>query len=171
VSAATGDLRAATVIGIMIVIGVAAERPVRDMIPADLRLIATKDLYINQASLTGKSMPVAKTAELQAQVIEPPACSALLFRGISVQSGTATAVVVATGPRTYFGQMVKTLVTDEALSSFQKGIDGFTLTMIWLIAIMAPLVFLINGLTTHDWREAFFFAVAVAVGLTQKCCR
>ena len=168
VSAATGDLRAATVIGIMIVIGVAAERPVRDMIPADLRLIATKDLYINQASLTGKSMPVAKTAELQAQVSEPLACPALLFRGTSVQSGTATAVVVATGPRTYFGQMVGTLVTDEAPSSFQKGIDDFTLTMIWLIAIMAPLVFLINGLTTHDWREAFFFAVAVAVGRTPE---
>ena len=168
VSAATGDLRAATVIGIMIVIGVAAERPVRDMIPADLRLIATKDLYINQASLTGKSMPVAKTAELQAQVSEPLACPALLFRGTSVQSGTATAVVVATGPRTYFGQMVGTLVTDEAPNSFQKGIDDFTLTMIWLIAIMAPLVFLINGLTTHDWREAFFFAVAVAVGRTPE---
>ena len=213
ISLATGDARAATVIGIMIVIGVvlrfvqearadaaaaalkamvhvtalvtrdgvAAERAVReivpgdlvtlsagDMIPADLRLVATKALYVNQSSLTGESMPVSKTHEAQTDVSEPLACADLCFRGTSVQSGTATALVVATGPRTYFGQMVGSLQTDEPPSSFQKGIDGFTVLMIRLIAVMAPLVFVINGLTKHDWKEAFFFALAVAVGLTPE---
>ena len=213
ISLATGDARAATVIGIMIVIGVvlrfvqearadaaaaalkamvhvtalvtrdgvAAERAVReivpgdlvtlsagDMIPADLRLVASKALYVNQSSLTGESMPVAKTHAAQADVSEPLACADLCFRGTSVQSGTATALVVATGPRTYFGQMVGSLQSDEPPSSFQKGIDGFTVLMIRLIAVMAPLVFVINGLTKHDWKEAFFFALAVAVGLTPE---
>ncbi len=213
ISAITGDVRAATVIGVMIVIGVvlrfvqearadaaaaalkamvhvttlvtrdgvAAEIPVRElvpgdvvtlsagnMIPADMRFIATKDLNINQASLTGESMPVAKSDAKQTDLSEPLACANLCFRGTSVQSGTATAVAVATGPTTYFGQMVGTLVTDEPPSSFQKGIDGFTVLMIRLIVIMAPLVFVINGLTKHDWKEAFFFALAVAVGLTPE---
>ena len=213
ISALTGDVRAATVIAVMILSGVALRFvqesradsaaaalrlmvhvttlvtrdgvasviPVRDvvpgdvvslaagnMIPADLRLVSTKDLYINQASLTGESMPVAKTHAAQSDVTEPLACPSLCFRGTSVQSGTATALVVATGPRTYFGQMVGILETDEPPSSFQKGIDAFAVLMIRLIAIMAPLVFVINGLTKHDWREAFFFALAVAVGLTPE---
>ena len=212
ISMATGDVRAATAIGITIVIGVvlrfvqetradlaaaalmvvvhvttrvtrdgiAAEQAVRDvvpgdlvslsagdMIPADVRLVASKALNVNQASLTGESMPVSKTHEMQSDINEPAACANLCFRGTSVQSGTATALVVATGAHTYFGQMVRSVQTDEPPSSFQKASTASVL-MIRLIAVMAPLVFVINGFTKHDWKEAFFFALAVAVGLTPE---
>ncbi len=213
ISAITGDLRAATVIAVMIVVGVAlrfaqetradtaasalramvhvttlvtrdgspAPIPVRevvpgdivtlsagDMMPADLRLIATKDLYVGQSSLTGESLPVEKSAAVPPLETPPLESPTLCFRGTSVQSGTATAVVVATGGETYFGQMVGSLEAKEPPSEFQKGIDGFTWLMIRLVAIMAPLVFVINGLTKHDWKAAFFFSLAVAVGLTPE---
>ncbi len=161
--------------------GVAQEIPVRevvpgdvitlsagDMMPADMRLVAAKDLYVGQSSLTGESLPVEKSATPATIAVSPLEAPTLCFRGTSVQSGTATAVVVATGAATYFGQMVGALEAEEPPSSFQRGIDSFTWLMIRLIAIMAPLVFLINGFTKHDWKEAFFFALAVAVGLTPE---
>jgi Mg2+-importing ATPase len=139
-----------------------------DMMPADIRLVAAKDLFVGQSSLTGESLPVEKSSAPAAATVPPLEAPTLCYRGTSVQSGSATAVVVATGPKTYFGQMVGSLEVDEPPSSFQVGIDGFTWLMIRLIAVMAPLVFLINGFTKHDWKEAFFFALAVAVGLTPE---
>jgi Mg2+-importing ATPase len=85
-----------------------------------------------------------------------------------VESGTATAVVVETGPRTYLGTIANTLTGEPVQTAFDQGVARFTWLMIRFIAVMAPLVFVINGLTKHDWREAFFFAVAVAVGLTPE---
>src|SRR5581483_3125780 len=88
--------------------------------------------------------------------------------GTSVERGTARAVVVTTGARTYLGTMASAIVAEPADTSFDRGVRDFTWLMIRFIIVMVPLVFLINGLTKHDWKEAFFFAMAVAVGLTPE---
>jgi Mg2+-importing ATPase len=90
------------------------------------------------------------------------------FMGTSVQSGTATAVVVTTGVNTYLGGMASSITEAQPQTSFDQGLNRFTWLMIRLMAVMVPLVFLINGFTKHDWKSAFFFAMAVAVGLTPE---
>jgi Mg2+-importing ATPase len=140
-----------------------------DMIPADVRLITSKDLFIIQSSLTGESMPVEKS-DLPDTAVGETALELknTCFQGTSVESGAATAVVVATGRRTYLGSMATTLVQQQVQTSFDKGVAGFTWLMIRFMMVMVPIVFLVNGLTKHDWKDAFFFAVAVAVGLTPE---
>jgi Mg2+-importing ATPase len=140
-----------------------------DMIPADVRIVACRDLFVTQASLTGESVPIEKFDTARGFADR----SALEFRnlcflGTAVESGTATALVVETGPRTYLGTIASTLTGDPVETSFDRGVSHFTWLMIRFIAVMTPLVFLINGLTKHDWKEAFFFALAVAVGLTPE---
>src|SRR5205823_2860963 len=83
-------------------------------------------------------------------------------------SGSASAVIVATGPQTYFGNVAKSLAGQQVETAFERGIKRFTWLMIRFMLVMVPLVFLINGLTKHNWHEAFFFSVAVAVGLTPE---
>ena len=140
-----------------------------DMIPGDVRLISAKDLFIIQATLTGESMPVEKTdardAREKVSVIER---TNTCFLGTSVESGSATAVIVATGAQTYFGKMARTLSHPQAETAFDRGVRKFTWLMIRFMLVMVPLVFLINGLTKHDWHEAFFFSLSVAVGLTPE---
>ncbi len=92
----------------------------------------------------------------------------LCFLGTSVESGAATAVIVATGAQTYFGKMASSLAGQQVDTAFDKGVKKFTWLMIRFMMVMVPVVFLINGLTKHDWKEAFFFALAVAVGLTPE---
>jgi P-type Mg2+ transporter len=140
-----------------------------DMIPADVRLIAAKDLFVTQSTLTGESLPVEKNAQPDSRTgLSPLEFTNLCFLGTSVESGAATAVILATGAKTYFGSMANTLVQAPLPSSFDKGMQGFTWLMIHFMMVMVPLVFLINGLTKHNWHEAFFFAIAVAVGLTPE---
>jgi Mg2+-importing ATPase len=140
-----------------------------DMIPADLRVISCKDLFIIQASLTGESFPVEKF-----DAPAPNASGAALelnnvcFLGTSVESGTALGAIVATGLNTYLGSMSRAIIQQHADTSFDKGVRAFTWLMIGFIAVMVPLVFLINGLTKHAWWDAFFFATTVAVGLTPE---
>src|SRR6202790_4659868 len=90
------------------------------------------------------------------------------FLGTSVESGTATAAVVTTGVQTYLGSMARSITGDRAQTSFDQGLNRFTWLMMQFMAVMVPLVFLINGFTKHDWKGAFFFALAVAVGLTPE---
>jgi len=214
VSLATGDARAATVMVLMIILGVTLrftqearadaaaaalramirvtatalrdgkprEIPLReivpgdvvvlaagDMIPADVRLLTAKDVFVSQSTLTGESLPVEKGDSLAGMPGRPPLeASNLCFLGTSVQSGTATAVVVETGARTLFGTMARSIARAAPPTAFDRGINGFTWLMIRFIAVMVPVVFLINGFTKHDWHEAFFFALAVAVGLTPE---
>ncbi len=140
-----------------------------DMVPADVRLLAAKDLFLNQASLTGEAMPVEKTAAMCPDSVRNPLeMLNLCFLGSNVESGSATAVVVQTGSNTYFGSLASSIVGQRQLTSFDKGINGFTWMMIGFMAIMVPAVFLINGLTKGDWVQAFLFGMAVAVGLTPE---
>src|SRR5215469_3041392 len=136
-----------------------------DMIPGDVRLLSAKDLFVIQATLTGESLPVEKTdvpdTHENVSTIER---SDLCFLGTSVESGSATAVIVATGRHTYFGKVAHSLTRQQVDTAFDKGVKKFTWLMIRFMLVMVPLVFLINGVTKHNWREAFFFALAVAVG-------
>jgi Mg2+-importing ATPase len=140
-----------------------------DMIPADLRIVSSKDLFVIQASLTGESLPIEKyeAQETREGVSAFEFCNTC-FLGTSVESGTATGVIVATGKQTYFGKMAAGLTGQPVETSFDKGIKRFTWLMIRFMAVMVPLVFVINGLTKGEWGEAFFFALAVAVGLTPE---
>jgi Mg2+-importing ATPase len=140
-----------------------------DMIPGDVRVIAAKDLFVSQGTLTGESLPVEKFHDADSKAADSPAeLKNTCFMGTSVQSGTATAVVVVTGVHTYLGTMASSITEEEPPTSFDQGLSRFTWLMIQLMAIMVPLVFLINGFTKHDWKAAFFFAMAVAVGLTPE---
>jgi Mg2+-importing ATPase len=140
-----------------------------DMVPGDVRVLSSKDLFIIQATLTGESMPVEKfDAKETRENISPLELSDVCFLGTSVESGTAQALVVETGPHSYLGTMAKSMTTQLIETSFDKGIKRFTWLMLRFMAVMVPAVFLINGLTKHDWKEAFFFALAVAVGLTPE---
>jgi Mg2+-importing ATPase len=139
------------------------------MVSADVRLLSGKDLFSNQATLTGESLPVEKKPaptldNIQNPLDLPNTC----FLGSAVESGAASAVVIHTGDKTYFGSLAASIVGKRELTSFDKGINKFTWLMIRFIAVMVPAVFLINGLSKHNWLEAFLFAMAVAVGLTPE---
>src|SRR5579864_4027025 len=140
-----------------------------DMVPGDVRLISAKDLFVIQATLTGESLPVEKhdmpdSRENVSSIERTNLC----FLGTSVESGSAAAVIVATGLHTYFGKVAHSLTGRQVDTAFDKGVKKFTWLMIRFMLVMVPLVFAINGLTKHDWKEAFFFALAVAVGLTPE---
>ncbi len=140
-----------------------------DMVPGDVRVLSSKDLFVSQGSLTGESFPVEKFHDPETKAITSPTeLRNTCFMGTSVESGTATAAVVTTGVKTYFGSMASAITGERVVTSFDQGINRFTWLMIQLMAVMVPLVFLINGFTKHDWRGAFFFAMAVAVGLTPE---
>ncbi len=141
-----------------------------DLIPADLRILQARDLFVNQASLTGESLPVEKfsspiTKRVMGTALE---LDNLAFMGTNVVSGTALAVVAMTGKRTYFGGIAADVTGQRQLTSFDKGVQRFIWLLIRFMLVMVPLVFLINGFTKGDWLEAFLFAVAVAVGLAPE---
>jgi Mg2+-importing ATPase len=127
-----------------------------DMIPADLKIISCKDLFINQSSLTGESFPIEKSA------------GNIAFMGSSVVSGTGLGVVVKTGLFTQFGELSRRLATITVETSFDKGLKKFTWLMIRLMLVMVVVIFVINATLKHDILQAFLFSLAVAVGLTPE---
>ena len=140
-----------------------------DMIPGDVRLLTSKDLFVTQGSLTGESLPVEKFHDPEPKPVETATeLRNICFMGTSVESGSATAAVVTTGANTYFGSMADAITGERIETSFDKGLTRFTWLMIQFMAVLAPLVFLINGFTKHQWKDAFFFSMAVAVGLTPE---
>ncbi len=140
-----------------------------DMIPADLRLLSAKDLYLDQSTLTGESIPCEKSAQPSTEILADPFDAPnLAFMGSSVVSGFAVGVIVRTGARTYFGQLAEQLASQRRLTEFDKGISRFIGLMIRFMLVLAPAVFLINGLTKGDWGQALLFGLAVAVGLTPE---
>ena len=140
-----------------------------DMIPGDVRLLTSKDLFVSQGSLTGESLPVEKIHDPEIkEESSPTELMNTCFMGTSVESGTATAVVVTTGLQTYLGSMAHSITEERPQTSFDQGLNRFTWLMMKFMVVMVPLVFFINGFTKHDWKGAFFFALAVAVGLTPE---
>lgn len=140
-----------------------------DLIPADLRLLTTKDFFVNQAALTGEALPAEKHAGPQTPTTTTlESFNNLCFMGTTVVSGTATAVVALTGSQAYFGRVAEAIAAQRTETSFDRGATRFTWLMIRFILVMTPLVFVINGLTKGDWLEALLFASAVAVGLTPE---
>ncbi|MCX7881220.1 MAG: magnesium-translocating P-type ATPase [Patescibacteria group bacterium] len=140
-----------------------------DIIPADLRLIEAKDLYIDQSFLTGESVPVEKITDFSldetTHVID---YKNICFMGSSVSSGYGKGVVFQTGKNTYFGNLTKNISGRRTETSFDKGVDKFTWLMIAFMSVMAPTVFIVNGLTKDNWFEAFLFGISIAVGLTPE---
>lgn len=140
-----------------------------DMIPADLRVISAKDLFVNQSSLTGESMPVEKySVKSFSRKTNTPDLSNICFMGTNVVSGSAVGAVVATGGRTFFGSIASAMVEEKELTNFDLGIQRFIWLMIRMMMFMVPAVFLINGVVKGNWMEALLFASAVAVGLTPE---
>lgn len=141
-----------------------------DMIPADVRIMQSKDLFVSQAILTGEALPVEKTeaANKKANKISPLDLDNVCFMGTNVVSGTAQAIVVNTGSETYFGSLSKSLVGKRAETSFDKGVNSVSWLLIRFMLVMVPLVFLINGITKHDWLQALLFGISIAVGLTPE---
>lgn len=139
------------------------------IIPADLRLLTSKDFFVGQSSLTGESMPVEKFAAIgdtggRGLIELQNAC----FQGSTVLSGTARGVVVNTGARTHFGSISEKLAGARVLTNFDRGISGFTWLMIRFMVVLVVIIFLINGLTKGNWLDALTFSLAVAVGLTPE---
>ncbi len=139
-----------------------------DMIPADLRILVSKDLFVNQSSLTGEALPVEKHAQPTHTAASDYDMENICYMGTNVVSGTAAAVVFATGDKTRFGSFASKMSATRQLTSFDQGINKFTYLMLRFIGVMVPLVFLINGFSKGNWLQAFLFAMAVAVGLTPE---
>lgn len=142
-----------------------------DMIPADLRIIESKDLFISQASLTGESEPIEKFPEVKEKQYRKGSIVELdniCYMGSTVISGAAKGVVFETGNRTFLGTIARNLTGHRATTAFDKGISKVSLLLIRFMLVMVPFVFFINGFTKGDWFEAFIFAISVAVGLTPE---
>ncbi|MDP4283191.1 MAG: magnesium-translocating P-type ATPase [Bacteroidota bacterium] len=141
-----------------------------DMIPADCRIIQSKDLFISQSMLTGESLPVEKRSAVvtDADKKSPLELDNTCFMGTNVASGTAMAIVVITGDKTYFGSLSKAITDDREATSFDKGVRSVSYLLIRFMMVMVPLVFFINGFTKGNWLEALLFAISVAVGLTPE---
>ncbi|WP_425480233.1 magnesium-translocating P-type ATPase [Dyella monticola] len=148
-----------------------------DMVPADLRLLTAKDLFISQAILTGESLPVEKAGPAQAHVVEggehgvqkgnPLDLPTVCYMGTNVVSGTATAVAVATGPRTYLGSLASSIVGERVQTSFDRGVRSVSWLLIRFMLVMVPVVLGIQWYK-HGFLDALMFALSVAVGLTPE---
>jgi Mg2+-importing ATPase len=140
-----------------------------DMIPADLRIISCKDLFINQASLTGESFPIEKISEpVQAAGSSLADMRNIAFMGSSVVSGTAMGLVIKTGISTQFGELSRRLASIRVHTSFDTGVRRFTWLMIRFMIVMVIAIFAINAVDKHNWIQALLFSLAVAVGLTPE---
>jgi Mg2+-importing ATPase len=140
-----------------------------DMLPADVRFVATKDTFVAQAALTGESNPVEKFASASESRDEALTdLKNIGFMGSNIVSGSAVAVVLATGNDTYFGSMAESLSGDRAKTSFERGVDSVSRLLVRMMLVMVPVVLVINGLAKGDWSSALLFAISVAVGLTPE---
>lgn len=152
-----------------VVVGDIVHLSAGDMIPADVRIIDAKDLFVSQASLTGESEPIEKTYQLCKNPHETVTdYQNIAFMGSNVISGSATAVVVAVGDHTVFGSMAASIAGDAVETSFTKGVNSVSWVLIRFMLIMVPIVFFINGITKGDWLDAFLFGISIAVGLTPE---
>lgn len=152
-----------------IVVGDIIHLAAGDMIPADVRILKSKDLFISQSSLTGESEPVEKISDsLLTDCKNPLDLENLAFMGSNVISGSAIAIAINVGDDTIFGSIAKDLSGEKSNTSFEKGVNLVSWVLIRLMLVMVPIVLFMNGFTKGDWMEAFLFAVSVAVGLTPE---
>ena len=141
-----------------------------DLVPVDIRILFSRDLFISQAPLTGESLAIEKDSKSEEAGIKKDLLDIrnICFAGSNVVSGTAIGVVLKTGSQSYFGSIAKTIGARREVTNFEKGIQNFTWLMIRFMLVMVPIVFVINGLTKGNWVDAFLFAIAAAVGLTPE---
>ena len=144
-----------------------------DLIPADMRLIQTVDLFISQSSLTGESEPVERFADFAASAddIENLNVSDLgniALMGTIVVSGSAKGVVLQTGNNTYFGSIAESIAKDVGETSFEEGVKSVSMLLLRFMLVMVPIVFFVNGITKQDWLGALLFSISIAVGLTPE---
>lgn len=152
-----------------IVVGDIINLSAGDMIPADVRILKSKDLFISQSSLTGESEPVEKISiPLSSKSSNPLELENLAFMGSNIISGSAVAIVINIGDNTIFGGIAKGLSNEKVVTSFEKGINSVSWLLIRLMLVMVPVVLFMNGFTKGNWMEAFLFAISVAVGLTPE---
>lgn len=138
------------------------------MIPADLRIIESKDLYVGQSALTGESDSVKKSVESELSINDLDSISDLdtiCFMGTNVISGSAKGVVIKTADSTYFGKIAHTLTQGKPKTAFQKGIENISRLLIKFMLVLIPIVFLLTA-WKHSAITAFTFAVAIAIGIT-----
>ena len=138
-----------------------------DMIPGDVRFLEVKDLFIDQASLTGESNPVEKFSYTKGNE-DITDISNIGFMGTNIVSGSATAIILATGNNTYFGSMAKSLYTVNEKNSFEKGVDSISKLLIKFMVVMLPIILVANLATKKDIWSAIIFAITIAVGLTPE---
>ena len=139
-----------------------------DMIPADLRILEAKDLFVSQASLTGESEPIEKIPSVSNKKDSITDYANIAFMGSNVISGSATAVVISVGDNTLFGSMASAVAKEAVETNFTKGVNAVSWVLIRFMLVMVPLVFFINGITKGDWLDTFLFGISVAVGLTPE---
>ncbi len=152
-----------------IVLGDVIHLSAGDMIPADVRFIFTKDTFVSQSALTGESQPVEKFSDIRNPLSESLTDNNFLgFMGTNIVSGSAKAIVIATGDNTYFGSMAQSLASEDKKTSFERGVNAVSKLMIRVMLIMIPIVFVINGIAKNDWFSALLFSLSIAVGLTPE---
>ena len=139
-----------------------------DIIPADLRILSAKDLFVSQSALTGESEPIEKIGVSCDNDGTLTDIKNLAFMGSTVISGSAKAVVVAVGNDTLLGGMAKSLNEKPPKTTFEKGVNAVSWVLIRFMLVMIPVVLFVNGFTKGDWIEALLFAISVAVGLTPE---
>lgn len=138
------------------------------MLPADVRILDAKDLFVSQASLTGESEPIEKIPMVNETRDAITDYTNIAFMGSNVLSGSASAVVVTVGDHTLFGSMASGVAHEAVETSFSKGVNAVSWVLIRFMLVMVPLVFVANGITKGDWLSAFLFGVSIAVGLTPE---
>ena len=139
-----------------------------DMIPADLRILCAKDLFLSQSALTGESEAVEKLGTAVSQKAALTDTANLAFLGSNVVSGSAKALVLAVGNDTMLGRMAKELNTKPPKTTFEKGVNSVSWVLIRFMLLMVPVVLFVNGFTKGDWMQASLFAISIAVGLTPE---
>ncbi|MBS5884623.1 magnesium-translocating P-type ATPase [Clostridium sp.] len=152
-----------------IVVGDIIHLAAGDMIPADVRILKAKDLFVSQSSLNGESEPIEKVDTIIiGDSKNPIELNNLAFMGSNVISGSAIAIVINVGDDTIFGSMAKQLVGKKVTTSFEKGVNSVSWVLIRFMLVMVPFVLFMNGFTKGNWMDAFLFALSVAVGLTPE---
>ena len=151
-----------------VVVGDIVHLSAGDMVPADVRILSAKDLFISQSALTGESEPVEKCPKPCNCGCSFTDMSCLAFMGSNVISGSAKAVVAAVGSDTMLGSMAGQLTAKPPMTSFERGVNSVSWVLIRFMLVMVPIVLFINGFTKGNWLQALLFAISIAVGLTPE---